>query len=159
MRHRILCCLCLLAVCFDAAAGDLYTAIDRLRAGESSCAVAAKLPPLRPQAALERVARDLSRGDNLAQSLKETGYGAARSSVLNIRGAGLGAQSAATLLEQTYCKELQDAAMTEIGIYLDARQVWIVIAAPFVPSTGMSERTAGQRGHAGYGRQHRELEP
>ena len=35
--------------------------------------------------------------------------------------------------------------MTEVGIYLDARQVWIVMAAPFAPSVELSEQAAGQR--------------
>ena len=35
--------------------------------------------------------------------------------------------------------------MTEIGIYADARQVWIVLAAPFAPSVEMSGQAAGQR--------------
>ena len=49
------------------------------------------------------------------------------------------------LARQSYCRQLQDAAMTEVGIYLDARQVWIVMAAPFAPSVGVSEQAAGQR--------------
>ena len=145
MRLRILSCLLLLAVCFDAAASDLYTAINRLRAGEGNCAVAENLPPLKPQAALERVARDLSRGDKLRQSLKEAGYRATRSSALSIRGDGVGAQAEGMLAKQSTCQQLQDAAMTEVGIYLDARQVWIVMAAPFAPSVGESEQAAAQR--------------
>jgi uncharacterized protein YkwD len=145
MRLRILSSLLLLAVCFDVAASDLYTAINRLRAGEGNCAVAEKLAPLRQQAALERVARDLSRGDKLQQSLKAVGYRATRSSALSIRGDGVGAHAAGMLAKQSYCRQLQDAAMTEVGIYLDARQVWIVMAAPFAPSVGMSEQAAGQR--------------
>jgi uncharacterized protein YkwD len=43
------------------------------------------------------------------------------------------------------CRELQNAAMTEVGVYPDARQVWIVLAAPFVPSVGASRHVAGQR--------------
>ena len=35
--------------------------------------------------------------------------------------------------------------MTEVGIYLNARQVWIVMASPFAPSVGVSEQAAGQR--------------
>ena len=145
MRLRILSCLLLLAVCFDAAASDLYAVINRLRAGEGNCAVAEQLPPLKPQAALERVARDLSRGDKLQQSLKAVGYRATRSSALSISGDGVGARAAGMLAKQSYCQQLQDAAMTEVGIYLDARQVWIVMAAPFAPSVGMSEQAAGQR--------------
>ena len=106
MRLRILSCLLLLAVCFDAAASDLYTAINRLRAGEGNCAVAGPLPPLKPQAALERVARDLSRGEKLQQSLKEAGYRATRSTALSIRGDGVGAQAAGMLARQSYCRQL-----------------------------------------------------
>jgi uncharacterized protein YkwD len=145
MRLRILSCLLLLAVCFDAAAGDLYTAINRLRAGEGNCAVAKNLPPLQRQAALERVARDLSRGDKLQQSLKAVGYRMTRSRALSITGDGVGAQAAGLLAEQSYCQQLQDAAMTEVGIYLDARQVWIVMATPFAPSVGVSAQAAGLR--------------
>jgi uncharacterized protein YkwD len=145
MRLRIFSCLVLLAVCFDAAASDLYTAINRLRAGGANCAVAENLPKLKPQAALERVAGDLSRGHNLEQSLQAAGYRATRSSALSIRGDGVGAQAAGMLANQSYCQQLQDAAMTEVGIYLDAGQVWIVMAAPFAPSVGVSEQAAGQR--------------
>jgi uncharacterized protein YkwD len=49
------------------------------------------------------------------------------------------------LAKQSYCQHLQDAAMTEVGIYLDARQLWIVMAAPFAPLVGVSEQAAGQR--------------
>jgi len=145
MRLRILSCLLLLAVSLDVAASDLYTTINRLRAGEGNCAVAEQLPPLKPQAALERVARDLARGDKLEQSLKAAGYRATRSNALWFSGDGVGAQVAGMLAKQSYCRQLQDAAMTEVGIYLDARQVWIVMAAPFAPLVGVSEQAAGQR--------------
>ena len=145
MRLRIFSCLLLLAVCFDAAAADLYTVINRLRVGEGNCAVAEQLPPLKPRAALERVARDLARGDKLEQSLKAAGYRATRSNALWFGGDGVGAQVAGMLAKQSYCRQLQDATMTEVGIYLDARQVWIVMAAPFAPLVGVSEQAAGQR--------------
>jgi Uncharacterized protein with SCP/PR1 domains len=144
MRLRTLSCLLLLAITFDAAASNLYTAINQLRAGEGNCAVAERLPPLKPQAALERVARDLARGDQLQQSLNAAGYRATRSSALSIRGDGVGAQAAGMLAKQSSCQELQNAAMTEVGVYLDARQVWIVIAAPFAPSVGASGQASGQ---------------
>jgi uncharacterized protein YkwD len=145
MYLRSLACLLLLAVCFDAAASDLYAAINRLRAGKGNCAVVEKLPSLRPQAALERVARDLSRGDKLRQSLKAAGYRATRSSAISITGDTAGARAAGMLGNQIHCQQLQDAEMTEVGIYLDARQVWIVMAAPFAPSVEMSAQAAGQR--------------
>jgi uncharacterized protein YkwD len=144
-RRRILSGLFLFVVCFDAAAGDLYSAINRVRAGESNCALAQALPPLKPQTALERVARDLARGDKLQQSLTAAGYRATRSTALSISGDGAGAQAAGMLAKQSYCRQLQDAVMTEVGVYLNARQVWIVMAAPFAPSVGLSEEAAAQR--------------
>ena len=132
-------------MCFDAAADDLYSAINRLRAGEGNCAVAEKLPPLKPQAALERVARNLAQGDKLQQSLQESGYRAIRSKFLNLRGEGVGARAAAILAERGNCPQLQDAAMTEIGIYLDTRQVLIVLAAPFAPPAEASAQAVGLR--------------
>jgi uncharacterized protein YkwD len=104
-----------------------------------------KLLPLRPQAALERVAADLARGDNLEQSLSAAGYRSTRSSALSITGDGVGAQAAQMLASKSYCRQLQDAAMTEVGIYQDARQVWVVMAAPFAPAVAVSEQAAGQR--------------
>jgi uncharacterized protein YkwD len=145
MRYRILFCLLLLAVCFDAAAGDLYAAINRLRAGEGNCAIAGNLLPLKPQPPLERVARDLARGDQLQQSLAAAGYRAMRSGALSITGDGAGAQAEAMLAKRSSCASLQDAEMKDVGIYVDARQVWIVLAAPFAPSVEVSEQAAGQR--------------
>lgn len=146
MHLRILLCLLVLAVSLDAAADDLYDTIDQLRAGEGNCAVARSLPPLRPQAVLERVARDLARGNELKQSLTAAGYRATRANAFSITGDGAGARAAEILTRQNnYCRQLQDAAMTEIGIYLDARQVWVVMAAPFAPLVGVSEQAAGRR--------------
>jgi len=145
MRLRILSCVLLLGVCLDAAAGDLYAAINRLRAGEGQCVGADRLPALKPQAALERVARDLSQGNKLQPSLKASGYRATRSRVLSIRGDGVGARAAEILARQDYCRQLQVAAVSEVGVYLGARQLWIVIAAPFAPSVEMSGQAAGQR--------------
>jgi len=65
MRLRMLSCLLLLAVCFAAMASDLYAAINLLRDGDDNCDAAKQLPPLKPQAALERVASDLARGNPL----------------------------------------------------------------------------------------------
>jgi uncharacterized protein YkwD len=145
VRLRLFSGLLLLSVCFEAAAGDLYAAINRLRSGEGNCAVARNLAPLRPQAALERAARDLSQGITKQRSLRDAGYNAARFSALSITGSAVGAVPAATLVEQNYCIELQDAAMTEIGIYQDAHQIWIVIAAPTAPQTRDSGNAPGMR--------------
>jgi uncharacterized protein YkwD len=103
------------------------------------------MPQLRPHAALERAAAELARGGQLQESLQAAGYRATRSSVFSIRGDAVGAQAAEILANRSYCRQLQDAGMTEIGIYLDARQLWIVTAAPFAPSVGLSGQAAGLR--------------
>src|SRR6185369_17338606 len=139
MRPRILPCLLLLAASLDAAAAsELYATINRLRAGEPQCALAQPLPALKPQAALERAARDLARGGDLAQSLKQSGYRATRSHALNISGEGLAARAAQILARERYCRQLQDAGMAEVGVYLEARELWVVMAAPFAPAVAMS---------------------
>jgi len=145
MRFRIISSLLLLAVCFDAAASDLYGEINRLRTREGNCVVAGDLPPLRPQTALERAARDLARGGNLEQSLKTAGYRATRANSFSITGDGVGARAAEILARQSYCRQLQEAAMSEVGVYLEARQLWIVMATPFAPLVGVSEDTAERR--------------
>jgi uncharacterized protein YkwD len=142
MRLGILSCLLLLAVSFDAAARTLYSEINRLRAGDGNCAVARNLPPLQPQSALERVARDLARGDKLEQSLQAAGYRAIRSSILSIRGDFVREQAEAVLARQSACRQLQDGVMTEVGIYIDARQFWIVMAAPTTSNGSLTPPTS-----------------
>lgn len=144
MRLRILSCLVLLAVGCDVAASDLYTAINQLRNGEGGCD-AKQLPPLTPQPVLERVAGNLARGRALERSLKAAGYRATRAKAINFSGKGIGRQVAGMLERPGYCEKWQDAAMTDVGIFQDARQVWIVLAAPFAPVVGMDEESAGQR--------------
>lgn len=145
MRFLILSCLSLLAVSPNAEASDLYSAINRLRAGGGNCPVAKNLPPLKPNAVLERVARDMSRGNNLPQSLQAAGYRATKYAALSISGDGAGAWAENILARPDHCQDLQDPAMAEIGLYREPRQVWIVTAAPFAPSVGMSEQTAALR--------------
>ncbi|MEO7729010.1 MAG: CAP domain-containing protein [Burkholderiales bacterium] len=130
MRARIFLSVLMLAVSFDAAARTLYSEINRLRAGDRACAVARNLPPLQPQPALERVARDLARGGPLEQSLQAAGYQATGAAVLNVRGDFLREPAEAALARQNACDRLQNGALTEIGVYIDSRQFWIVMAAP-----------------------------
>lgn len=145
MHLRILAGVLFFAVCAEASANGLYADIDRTRAGEGDCAVAGRLPPLLPRAALERAAREMARGDNLQNSLNRAGYRSTRSSALTVTGDGVGKQAIAVLARNRYCPQLTDAGLTEVGIYQDARVVWIVMAAPFSPRVGVSAETAGQR--------------
>ena len=151
MRRRlgslhVLACLLPLAASVDAvAAADLYRAINRLRAGGGQCAAVENLPAIQAHATLERAAQDVARGGELQQSLKQHGYRAARTRILSIKGQTVGAQAAEILARPQYCKSLQDAQLTQAGIYLDAGQLWLVMATPFAPSVALSGPAAGQR--------------
>jgi uncharacterized protein YkwD len=123
---------------------DLYSAINRMRAGQGDCAFAGNLPALKVQPALERAALALSQGGDLQKSLKDASYRATQARMLNLTGNAIDSR-AATLLAQRYCRELQERTLSEIGLYLDARQLWIVLAAPFAPSVALSAQAAGQR--------------
>ncbi len=145
MHLRFPASLLFLAVCGQASANDLYADINRARAGEGECAVANRLPPLLPRAALERAAREMARGETLQNSLNRAGYRSTRSRALTATGEGVAEQAIAVLARNRYCPQLTDAGLTEVGIYRDARLVWIVMAAPFAPSVGVSGEIAGQR--------------
>ena len=132
----------LLVAAAPAAAQGLYDDINRLRAG-GGCASAGKLAPLVPQPALEQAARALAGGANLKDSLKDAGYRSTRSAVFNIHGDGVGEQAGAILAK--YCAQLTDAAVAEVGVYRDARQLWVVTAAPFAPRVALAAEAAGQR--------------
>ena len=143
LRTYAFSCLFLLCASFNAAAKDLYATINELRAGEGGCSIAARPSPLRRQALLDRVARDLAQGDDLKASIKASRYRGSRVTTFRLRGEGAGARVEAML--EKNCTKLQDAAIAEIGIYQDALQVWIVLAEPFAPSVKMSAQFAAQR--------------
>lgn len=142
--------LCAIAFCLggaNAAAGatanDLYQVIDRLRGGEARCSRAADLPPLTVRPELERAAAALAKGRTLAQAVLDAGYRATRSAAISLSGEGVRAQ-AGEMLRSRYCAQIAVSSIADIGIYQDARQVWIVLAAPFAPRISESEDSAAQ---------------
>ncbi|MEO7727876.1 MAG: CAP domain-containing protein [Burkholderiales bacterium] len=139
--------LCLLVLCANCAAdaADLYTEINRVRAGDGRCLMPADLPPLQPNAALERAARNMARGDALQRSLDAAGYRPTHSSYVTVKGDDVGTRTQEALATASACRQLQDAAMSDVGVYVDARQLWIVLASPFAPAVRMSEPAAGDR--------------
>jgi uncharacterized protein YkwD len=143
-----LCTICIgcpvVALVAYAADDALYASINRLRADDGTCSVAGTLPAMTPQAALERVAGELARGAQLSPAMTAAGYRANRSTAVTVSGEGAGVHAAEQLASH-YCRELRNAAMTDVGIYRDSRQVWVVMAAPFAPVVGMSGPAAAQR--------------
>src|SRR4051812_30466581 len=144
MRILFLFCLMLLTVDCRAAAPELYGELNRLRAGEGHCGTT-RLPRLTPQAALESAARALARGDTLEHGVTATGYRATQTSFFSFSGDGVDVRAEQLLATRADCRALMDPAMTDVGIYVDARELRVVLAAPFSPAVRMSEETAGQR--------------
>ena len=141
---RVIAAVLIALSCGALAADDLYDAINRLRAGQGTCTAAQKPAALTRQSALERVARDLARGYTLPDSLKESGYRASASLFISISGSD-SSDEAVGLLEKQYCKQILGAELADIGIYQDARQLWIVMAAPFAPRVSLSPEEAARR--------------
>ena len=138
------------AAAFPGTTNELYATVNRLRAGEGgqggqgNCggAPAQAQPPLVRQPALERAARDLAHGGELKGSLRDSGYRATRSHAIRLRGEEIAAQAPA-ILAKKYCRELQEPGMTDIGIHLEASELWIVTAARL--AVEMPVEAAGQR--------------
>ncbi len=131
------------ALAHAAAEPDLYGAINRMRAGETTCARSANLQPLAAKPELERAAAALARGGTLASSVANAGYRALRSVSISVVGSVREGQLT-PLLESRYCAEVLDPDAADIGIHQAGRQVWIVLAAPFAPRVNESAQAAGE---------------
>ena len=101
--------------------------------------------PLKAVPALEQAAQALARGDTLEHSIAATGYRATRSSYLSMSGDGVATNAAQLIVERADCKAIMDPAFTDVGVYLDARELRMVAAAPFAPSVQMTQNDAGRR--------------
>ena len=136
--------LLFLVISTEAAANDLYQAINQLRTSDATCVRATDLPPLIVKPQLEQAAAALAKGRALAESVKETGYRATRSAYISISGSGP-REKLLAILKTRYCDQLLDPASTDIGIYQDARQLWIVLATPFAPRVSGSQEATAQK--------------
>ncbi len=145
MRALPLAALVIVAACTQAAASDLYHSINRLRAGDTTCARNVTLQPFAVQPQLERAAAALARGAALAQSVKDAGYRATRSAYINISGSA-SEQQLLAMLQSRYCAQLLDRGLNDIGVYQDERQLWIVLAAPFAPRVSEAVEAAEAAG-------------
>jgi len=138
-------CLLLAAALPDAAAAGIHDTLNELRAGLQGCPKAGGAPPFVPRPELERVARNLAYGGDLKASMKQFGYRALRSHAIHLEGSRVEAQAASIIAEQGYCRHLQDPALRDAGYYLHADKLWIVLAAPFAPTPGLTGPAALKR--------------
>ncbi len=143
MRIHAIAALILLAAWAQAAASDLYPAINRIRAGGGACTNTLKLPPLANKPELERAAATIGRGGELAASVKASGYRATKSNYIRISGGS--DQEQLVLLQKKYCAELLDPDAADIGIYQSGRQTVVVLAIPFDPRVAGAPEAAAHK--------------
>ena len=109
----------------------LLSAIAKLRAG--GCARdPGTTARLRPLARLDQVARRIAQGTPGDQAAKAAGYRATQMLTISMRGYGSTA-AVARELAKTYCKQILDPQLTEVGVHGQGGSWWIVFAAPFTP--------------------------
>ena len=109
----------------------LLSAIAKLRAG--GCARnPGTTARLRPVARLDQVARRIAQGTPGDQAAKAAGYRATRMLTIGMSGRGSTA-AVARELAKTYCKQILDPQLTEVGVHGQGGSWWLVFAAPFTP--------------------------
>ncbi len=114
-----------------AASPELISALNAVRAlgcGGRPGAEAA----LKPSAALSEAAQALSKGMKLPEAVAAQNYRATRSNNVWLSGPQ-GVKPVTDMVAANYCAVLTDAGLSEIGIYQQGPQTWIVLASPFAP--------------------------
>jgi uncharacterized protein YkwD len=109
------------------AQADTLTLVNSLR--KQGCGRGPPAPAVQANRTLDTAARELARSGKLRESIENTGYSAAKSASLHIKGPTseddirreLGARS---------CASLVDGGFTELGAYRRADETWIVLATP-----------------------------
>jgi uncharacterized protein YkwD len=105
---------------------------------------AAQPVPSNPVVASERldlVARELARGRRLTNALARIEYPAASSASFHVRGSGEDDAVRKILVEQS-CARVNDADHVELGSFVDADEMWIVLAAPIPPGPSYADPEA-----------------
>lgn len=125
------------------ALGDVVAGINRIR--ERGCdRKPGPNTPLRPSRRLDEVAREWSKGGRLREAIARTEYQIVNSHSMRVEGA----RSAAAMLEaleKNYCAAILDPQFTEIGSFARGRDVWVVVALPFLaPSQSDAERISAR---------------
>jgi uncharacterized protein YkwD len=113
-----------------AASGDVAAGVNGIR--ERGCDRKPGIAnPLHRSRRLDQVAREWSKGGRLRDAIARTDYRIVNSQSMRVEG---GRSEAAVLakLEQDYCSIILDPQFTEIGVFERARDVWVVVALPFL---------------------------
>jgi uncharacterized protein YkwD len=109
----------------------LLQAFNNIRARGCSGIPAATVP-LQIEARLSATATRVAAGSELADALKAVGHRSPRTTLIALSGY-IDAPAIAQGAARYSCQSVMDDDFKEMGFYAKGRQVWIVLAAPFLP--------------------------
>ena len=125
------------------AASPLVDALNALRT--AGCNGQAGVPaPLKEDAQLAEAAHQFGLGAPLREALAKSGYRVMRSANIRVRG-DAATQSIIDAVAKTSCTYLMDAGYTQIGVYQQDRETWILLATPFSPPAPDSAAAVAKR--------------
>ena len=101
-------------------------------------------PRLRENPRLNEAARRLSRGETLQDASKKAGYRSVTSASLQITNVP-DDRDIERIVARQFCAQITDRNLREIGTYRRGPDVWLLVAAPFVPPTPMDRQAISRR--------------
>jgi uncharacterized protein YkwD len=99
---------------------------------------------LRENARLDGAARLLSRGVPLARASTEAGYRYVTSASVQITNVP-DDRDIVRIVERQFCSQVSDGSLRDIGTYRRGPNVWVLVAAPFVPPAPGDEPRISRR--------------
>src|ERR1700694_694116 len=141
-RYQILLLLALLApLCAAADVTDSVNSVRRDGCGARSGGVR----PLRENARLDQVARQLSLGAELRVAQRLAGYHAVSS--FSVRVSAVPASGdVGRIIGQQFCQQATNPAFREIGSWRRGADVWLAFAAPLTPPASPERGARRRRG-------------
>jgi uncharacterized protein YkwD len=101
-------------------------------------------PRLRENPRLNEAARRLSRGETLQDASKKAGYRSVTSASLQITNVP-DDRDIERIVSRQFCAQLTASDLRDIGTYRRGPDVWLLVAAPFVPPTPMDRQAISRR--------------
>jgi len=114
-------------------AADVVSAVNQLR-GSGCDGRSPVRAALRPDPELDGVARQLARGVALGKAINDQKLRAPRSASIRLARVN-DAPSVRRRLEADFCPQVLDPQFQAMGVTIDGKNTWIVLALPFAPPT------------------------
>jgi uncharacterized protein YkwD len=104
----------------------------------------ASTPKLRENPRLNEAARRLSRGETLQDASKKAGYRSVTSASLQITNVP-DDRDIERIVARQFCAQITGHDLRDIGTYRRGQDVWLLVAAPFVPPAPIDRQAISRR--------------